>query len=293
MTPVSNKDIQSWVRLDASWLHNPKVRKAGLFGRALYIAAVLYAYRQNTDGAVDADVLDLLATEAGLTMEQAQEAASRLMEIGLWEREPDGWHIHDYEHCQETSDERESRRAQDRERQRRRRSKVGTTGRVTRDTDVSHGGVLDPEAEADTEEENLKETCRVDPPNADPSHAHPVEVPPTGSRAQPPDDGFAQFWDTYPKRNGRKVNKAPAQALWRKLKPADRDLALTAVANYAAERGGPDQTSAADAHRWLRDKAYIEWAEPPDETPAGRDRRALTARLAALSAKPDANRRGA
>jgi hypothetical protein len=33
-------DLTSWVRLDDSWLHNAKVRKAGLFGRALYIAAI-------------------------------------------------------------------------------------------------------------------------------------------------------------------------------------------------------------------------------------------------------------
>lgn len=286
---VPNKDLHSWVRLDASWLHNPKVRRSGLFGRALWLAGVLYAYRQNTDGQVSADVLDLLATEAGLTMDQAQEASSKLLEVGLWEREPDGWHIHDYETCQETSEERESRRAQDRERQRRRRAKLETSRPVTRDTNVSHGGVIDPEAEAE-EEEDLQERCRVETTNDDPSQPTSISRPPNGVVAQPNiDDSFNEFWTSWPKRDGRKVGKPSALAQWRKLKPTDRTTALTAVANYATERGGPGQTNPADAHRWLRDRQFDEWVDPPDQPTAGRDKRALTARLAALNA----NRQGA
>lgn len=282
---MANKDLNSWVRLDSAWLHNPKVRRAGLFGRALYIAAMLYAFRQNTDGAVSADVLDLLAAEAGLTMEQAQEAATRLMEVNLWDLEPDGWHIHDYENCQETSDEREGRREQDRERQRRRRAAgVAKSKAVTRESRVSHSGVHDPDVDVDTERDT-EERCDIVEQHDDASPPPSVQVPPVGGRSKPNDEGFAQFWDAYPKRDGRKVGKPQAQAQWQKLKPGDRALALVAVAHYAAERGGPGQLSAEDAQRWLKSRKWAEFAEPPDTQALaaanGRRQRVPTAELLA------------
>lgn len=289
---MANKDLQSWVRLDVYHLRNPKQRRAGLFGRALWIAGLCYAYAENTDGHIPADVLDLLAAEVQVTQEQAQEAATKLMDVGLWELEPDGWQIHDYEHCQETSGERESRRAQDRERQRRRRAKGVADQRkrdksqdVTRDTRVSHGDVLDPETESDTETEELVTTrCREQTMHHGASRSASINVPPTGGISS--NDRFEELWGTYPRRDGRKVGKAQAQAQWQKLTPADQTLALAAVAHYAAERGGPGQLSPEDAQRWLRDKRFVDWAEPPDETPTHRNGRNIAGRLANLRAQP-------
>lgn len=146
--------------MDDAWLHNPKVRKAGLFGRALYIAAICYSHRQNTDGSIDADVIDLLATEAGLTMEQANEAASRLLEVELFEREASGWHVHDYEACQATKAERDAIRESARERQRRSRARNDD---VTCDSHVSHSEVTPREVEVEVEVEE-REGAQAAPP---------------------------------------------------------------------------------------------------------------------------------
>jgi hypothetical protein len=140
-------DLTSWVRLDDAWLHNPKVRKAGVLGRALYIAAICYAHRQNTDGSIDADVIDLLATEAGLTMEQANEAASRLLEVGLFEREASGWVVHDYVACQETKAQRDAVRESAKARQRRSRARFSDVTRDAFSSDDVSGNAVGSDAE--------------------------------------------------------------------------------------------------------------------------------------------------
>jgi hypothetical protein len=280
-----------WVRLDVYHLRNPKMRKAGLFGRALWIAGLCYAYAQDTDGQISADVLDLLAAEAGLTLDQAQEAASKLTDVGVWVLEPDGWRMHDYENCQETSAERDTRRSQDRERQRRRRQKQLADQRkhqppeaVTRDTGVTHSGVRGPEPEPEPEPEDLvTKRCRETTTNNGTSQSTSISVPPNGGVSQ--DDRFGQFWDAYPRREGRKVGKAQAQAQWQRLKPVDRDLALVAVGHYAAERGGPGQLSPEDAQRWLRNQRWTEFADPPQ--PATNGRRTTVERLAELRARKE------
>ena len=287
---MANKDLDQWVRLDVYHLRNPKQRRAGLFGRALWIAGLCYAYAQDTDGHLSADVLDLLAAEAGLTLDQAQEAATKLMDVGLWELEPDGWQIHDYATCQETTDEREARRSQDRERQRRRRAKGvakqakrdSPTG-VTRDTNVSHGGVHDPEPEPEPETEDLVTTrCRDETMHVRASHVASGNVPPNGGLSC--NNGFSEFWDAYPRREGRKVGKAQALAQWQKLTHTDQRQALIAVRHYAAERGGPGQLSPEDAQRWLRHETWRAFVDPPEPSETTNSQ-SIAARIAAARKK--------
>lgn len=302
---MANEDLDDWVRLDAHWLANPKVRRAGVFGRALYVAGLLWSHRQDTDGDIPADILDYLAAEAGLTMVQAQEAASKLMDgrNPMWRRTADGWHIHDYETCQETSSDREKARAATRERVRRWRERQAKSAPptpplgppsnppVTGYEDVSDVSVTAPDTDTDTDTDTDKKTLKRNAafPSESPAISTPPthQVPPKGGRAQVTDEGFAQFWDTYPKRDGRRIGKGPALIQWRKIPAPDRPLVLVAVAHYAAERGGPGQLSPEDAERWLRSQRWAEFADPPDEEAitAANGRRArpsIGARLAAL-----------
>ena len=62
---------------------------------------------------------------------------------------------------------------------------------------------------------------------------------------------FERFWELYPCRNGRKLNRAEAKTAYMALKPADRDAVMGAVANYAAYIRQSDG-KAKDAFRWLR-----------------------------------------
>lgn len=78
------------------------------------------------------------------------------------------------------------------------------------------------------------------------------------------DDSFERFWDSYPRRDGKRVGKAKALDVWRRLTAAERERATIGVAHYAASGW-----RAKDAERWLRDKAFDDWQEPatPDAEP--------------------------
>lgn len=74
--------------------------------------------------------------------------------------------------------------------------------------------------------------------------------------------GFDQFWDEYPRRNGKRLERGKAEVQWRKLVLDDRRAAWRAAKNYArAVEAG--LTIAKDAHRWLRDQCWADWMDGP------------------------------
>lgn len=157
-TPQRRKDDRYYVRLDIGFFDHPKAVAAGADGRALWLVALVWSRGQLTDGDVPAAMLPLLAFKAGLTVDSAQAAADRCVEVGLLERTAGGWSIHDYGAHQTTRDEIDGIRQAWRERQARRRKAAQTTPEtghqdVTCDNDVSHGGVTRPETESETETE--------------------------------------------------------------------------------------------------------------------------------------------
>lgn len=85
------------------------------------------------------------------------------------------------------------------------------------------------------------------------------ETPPP----QPDDEGFDEFWDVYPKRNGRKEGKAATLVEWRKLSMPERRRAYVGAKHLAASGELPK-----DPERFLRrDKAgeflFDRWQQPP------------------------------
>ena len=71
---------------------------------------------------------------------------------------------------------------------------------------------------------------------------------------------FAAFWEAYPKRNGRKVGKDKAAALFANLSPDDRQLAVQAARNYAASDDS-NRGYARDAERFLKSSYWRDWLE--------------------------------
>ncbi len=67
---------------------------------------------------------------------------------------------------------------------------------------------------------------------------------------------FAEFWKTYPTRNGVKVGKAEAKKKYATIKTADRGLVLQAVKKLAESGQMPK-----DAHRFLKNDNWREWGE--------------------------------
>lgn len=101
----------TWVKLDDSFYDNPKVEAAGLAAAGLYAKSLAYCGRHLTDGYVPFTFVRAHGTKA---------AAARLVEVGLWTLNGEGWVIHDYTEFNFTRDRVLEKRAVDAERKRKR-----------------------------------------------------------------------------------------------------------------------------------------------------------------------------
>lgn len=89
-------------------------------------------------------------------------------------------------------------------------------------------------------------------------------------KAVPEDDGtaarFQEFWQAYPARNGKKLEKAVTESRFQKLSPADQALAVRAARNYADSLRG-QEISAKDPKRFFRDEYWRDWITEAQPTP--------------------------
>lgn len=88
-----------------------------------------------------------------------------------------------------------------------------------------------------------------------------------------PTASFDTFWEIYPRHhaNGKPGGGAPRNKTfdkWKRLAAAERDLCLTAVANYAEASHQPDAPYVAHATTWLNEKRWDDWLEPADYSKA-------------------------
>lgn len=142
-----------WFRVDVRLPHDPKIIAAGLEGHALFIGALAYSAKQETDGFVPSAAVPTLSP----LVKKPERVAVALVDAGLWEETPRGYQIprwtkHNPTHAEMEASraEKELRREQERERKadwRRRRAAMsqglspgtshGTTGGTG--TSLSHG----------------------------------------------------------------------------------------------------------------------------------------------------------
>lgn len=96
----------TWVRLDCAFPRNPKVLDL-VHARAfravtVYISGLAYSGEHGLAGFLPASCLPYLhATTAN---------AAQLVDVGLWEPQPGGWDIHDWDAYQPAADEADRRR---------------------------------------------------------------------------------------------------------------------------------------------------------------------------------------
>jgi len=75
---------------------------------------------------------------------------------------------------------------------------------------------------------------------------------------------FDEFWNDYPRRNGKRLGKTAAEAAWTRLNARDRAAAVKALSNYSAGCGGFPK----DPERYLRLRVFDDWQEPAVMDPA-------------------------
>lgn len=81
-----------WVKLDDGFFDHPKAIAAGPLARELNFAAWCWSAANLTDGHIPSHVLPLIAAKAGVK----PGVSGRLIEVGLWRTNGDGWEINDF-----------------------------------------------------------------------------------------------------------------------------------------------------------------------------------------------------
>ena len=72
---------------------------------------------------------------------------------------------------------------------------------------------------------------------------------------------FEQFWNAYPKRNGKRVGRQKTLGLFLKLTPEDRPITIQAAINYSRSERVLSGYSK-DPERFLKDEFWRDWVEP-------------------------------
>ena len=87
-----------WVKIDTSYLRNPKITALSTQAMLLHFASILWTADQLTDGNIPAHALPELALLARIPRSAAPRRADELVKAGRWEANgATGWHLHDFE----------------------------------------------------------------------------------------------------------------------------------------------------------------------------------------------------
>jgi hypothetical protein len=210
----------TWAKLDTGLAQHPKVvRAAALEPRApmLYVCGILWAQRHLTDGHVPAAMLYGLLPAPLLMGGPLEPAADALEAAGLWERNGDGWQVHDYLEWQRSRDEVEAMREHLREV----RSAAGKRGAAARWGNGKDGKRMangaasgtanegpDPDPETDTEAEADPE---AEGAAARPTRAQARTRTREGPPAERPRD---ELWDELAAQMGHEPASKSERGRW-------------------------------------------------------------------------------
>ena len=90
----------AWIKLDDQFRNHPKILAAGPLASWLYVCGLTFAGQYLTDGHIPSTMLGMLAA-----VDNAQELADRLVDVGLWEEVDGGYQIHDFTEYNPTREE--------------------------------------------------------------------------------------------------------------------------------------------------------------------------------------------
>jgi hypothetical protein len=267
-----------WVRLDDRITEHPKIAEVGPLGLALFVAGLAYCNRNLTDGFIpwaeaekllswkfldtngrDAErgaVVYTIGISSGMSGDDvtAEFVVTLLVTAGLWDKDDNGYRVHDFSDYQPSKKEVLAARRSSTDRQRKRRginklSNRPVTAMSQRDKPVSHG------------------------------HVTPDPVPdPVPEKKEQPNNGwlaaFEEFWRFWPYR----VARGQAETTFQKLYPSSLPemSVLKAAVRVQQQEGGclcahttqdgrdtrPHPSTWLNAKRWLdevsgNDKPFV------------------------------------
>lgn len=87
-------------------------------------------------------------------------------------------------------------------------------------------------------------------------------TPKEKSGSSEPSPLFVEFWNIYPARNGKKLEKAVTEKAFLKLSVADQATCITAGRHYAKSEQAQEGIGIKDPKRFLLNGFWREWIEP-------------------------------
>ena len=218
----------TWIKLDDSFADHPKV--AGLSDRAfrVHITGLLYCGKYLTDGVIPRSVANKFC------INNASNLIKKLVESGLWKPVEGGFEINDYLKYQTSKAQAEMEKETNRLRaQKARKARA----------EALRNGVTAPERSS--------------------TEAHTPTPTPTPTikdkEVQIVRTAFEQFWNVYPRRDGK---KKALEAMGKALKKASIEIILEGVNRYITFLQTTTQQVAMPA-TWLNGERWNDEVIPP------------------------------
>lgn len=230
----------TWFMVDDNLALHQKVVVAGNEAMGLWVRAGSWCGQHLTDGFIPEHIVKLLGT---------RRQADKLVTAGLWRVVDGGWAFHDWHDKQLSREDVESKRKA--------RAAAGAlggkaSGESRRAKSKGDDGSKR-EASASSSVEPLSLPSPTKPSGSSNQREMPAAAPPRA------DDGFADFWAVYPRRQG----KADALKAWRQRKC--HTIAANVTAGAARYRDDPNRDPAYTKlpAGWIREGRWDDDPLPP------------------------------
>lgn len=248
----------SWLKLDDAFPDHPKLgmlSDLAVLGGWLWVSGLCYCGRYLTDGFVPHGQVGKLADfrEFGVDV---REVASRLVDVGLWERTEGGYQVHDYLKYNPSRADHDASKASLSARGKKgasaRHGKRRDSGQSSGPSDGYGPGHSNGESQnrESAEATTLSDSCPV-----------PVSVPfpvseSESDRPVPFDDGFDEFWDAYPKKSGMPKARAAYESSLEAGESAERLIA--GAVGYATAVVGRDEQYIKQPSNFIAERVYLQ-----------------------------------
>lgn len=227
----------AWFKVDDNLAFHHKVIAAGNAAIGLWARAGSFSMQQLTDGFIPDHVIPSLGKKA---------EATRLVQVGLWERVDGGYRFHQWSERQPSKQQVEAERLAARERQQRAREAA-----AARRNGSSHA--------VTSGEVTAKFTRESRAPRPDPTINPPTPLPdepsPPGNErsSADADSDFETFWELYP----RPEKRPRTLAAWRQAtREATAEHILGALRRQLPTLEATDNQFRPGSVAWLRDQRW-------------------------------------
>lgn len=246
---------EPWIKLQRNLPRHPRAAEAGASAMWLFVCGLCYCDEFTTDGRIHINAI------AGLSVNNrnAKRDADQLVKVGLWERDGDHFLVRNYLEKNRSAAEIQASKQEQQEAGRRGAAKRWAKEKYSQPYGVPHSPphneghrVFIAEEEVEEERDLKTKTLR--------------------SFATQNDSTFEDFWTAYPTQSsGPKPGKKQAREQWNRLTQDQRTQALNSLTHYKTHLQITG-TETKHAFRWLRDKLFEDYTEPPHQPDLPQDR---------------------